>query len=626
MAHLSEIDSTLRAIASRTPNLVFGADMDDNLTYVNPKFCETLDLDEQEILGKKIHELETIGASAREIMTRRHLVLAGETITREVAFTLPDGHQRTYDVLMTSKHDEENRLNGVAGLFRDITDEKNLQAELALGRQLLNCASDAIVIRDVNDNILFWNRSAERIYGYSANEMVGQRTITFNAKGKSDIDDIQNMISVHDEWSGELQHKRKDGTEITVQCRRSLLRNDKGDPIGILFIDTDITEKKNLERQYLRAQRLECLGTLAAGITHDLNNILTPIILGTEVIRHAVTDNNALRTLETVEASARRGAEIIKEVLSFARGIEGIRTTVQVRHLVNEIEKMVKETFPRTITVTSDLQKDLWTVSGDPTQLHQVLMNLSVNAKDAMPRGGKLEFKARNIVLDDQYVRMNIEAKTGPHILVSVSDTGCGIPQDIVDKIFEPFFTTKKPGEGTGLGLSTVQSIVKSHGGFINVYSEMGKGTEFKVYLPAHITNANGVRMNEKDMLPDGNEELILVVDDEAAIREITRDTLEAHGYRVLTAGDGTEALSIYAERKSEIAALISDLVMPYMDGLALLRALQKMDPSIRVIAMSGMLQDHQLAIQIGAWAFLHKPFTASTLLTTLREVLDLKK
>jgi len=348
-----------------------------------------------------------------------------------------------------------------------------------------------------------------------------------------------------------------------------------------------------------------------------------------EMIRRKLPLPRDQKLLDTVETSVRRGSDIVKQVLAFGRGMKGERITLQPRHFIKEVLKIAEETFPKSIALRMEVPKDLWTISADPTQMHQVLLNLCVNARDAMQNGGLLTVSAENVILDGNYARMNIEAKTGPHVCLSVADTGSGIPPHILDRIFEPFFTTKEVGRGTGLGLSTGLAIVKGHGGFFTVYSEMGKGSTFRAYLPALERGAQETGVVAEDAPPaGGNGELILVVDDEANIREVTRDTLEAGGYRVITAIDGTHAIALYAEHRESIAATITDMVMPFMDGMSTIRAIRKLNPGALIIANSGFAGDAQTtrAAESGADAFLAKPYTAKKLLGILSEVLGKKR
>jgi nitrogen-specific signal transduction histidine kinase len=302
-------------------------------------------------------------------------------------------------------------------------------------------------------------------------------------------------------------------------------------------------------------------------------------MMSIRMLQNKFPDEDSQRLLQMLQASAERGAGLVKQVLSFARGVEGERITLQPRHLIREIVKILKDTLPKSISVDFSADDNLWAVSGDATQLHQVLMNFCVNARDAMAGGGRLTILAENVYIDDNYARMNIEARPGRYVRIKIVDTGSGMPPHIIDKIFEPFYTTKEQGKGTGLGLSTALGIVKGHGGFINVYSEVGSGTQFTIHVPAVTIEQASQRGAGAVELPYGKDELILVVDDERAILEITKTTLETHGYRALTASDGTEAVALYAQHKDEVKVVLTDMMMPYMDGPATIRALQKLNP-----------------------------------------------
>jgi CheY-like chemotaxis protein len=405
-----------------------------------------------------------------------------------------------------------------------------------------------------------------------------------------------------------------------IAVKSSLFCDQIGKPVRMIGIHMDITEKKQLEAQFLRAQRLESLGTLASGIAHDLNNILTPILAVVQLLPLKLPNlnNNTQQLLKTLESSAQRGADLIKQILSFARGVEGKRVNLQIHHLLFEIEQIIHQTLPKSIDIHSNIPANLWTISGDTTQLHQVFMNLCVNARDAMPEGGNLQIIAQNFMVDEQYARMHIDAKVGAYVVVTVADTGMGIPPEIIHRVFDPFFTTKEVGKGTGLGLSAVLGIVKSHGGFIDVQSEVNKGSVFKVFLPA-IESPTQETDDDLELLT-GEQELILVVDDEAAITEITKTTLETYNYRVLTASDGIEAIALYAEYKDEIAGVLMDIMMPTMDGTTIIPLLRRLNPNVYVLAMSG-LNSTEVVSQVqklGFQGFLSKPFTTKELLWAL--------
>jgi PAS domain S-box-containing protein len=511
---------------------------------------------------------------------------------------------------------------------------RGFDTEEALRRSLKELAdlkfaldeSAIVAITDQRGVINYINDKFCQISKYSREELLGQdhRIINSAFHPKEFIRELWTTIASGRVWRGEIRNRAKDGSIYWVDTTIVPFLNAEGKPYQYVAIRYDITERKKVEAQLLRAQRMESIGTLAGGIAHDLNNILTPILMAVQMLQMKVDDPDVLQWLEMLQANAERGADMVKQVLSFARGVEGERVALQPKHLVKEVVKILKDTLPKSIEIKFDVASDLWMVSADATQVHQVLMNLAVNARDTMPRGGELTLRAENVTLDENFARMHIGAKQGRYVMVSVADTGDGMSPEVLARVFEPFFTTKEVGKGTGLGLSTALTIVHSHGGFINVYSEPHKGTHFSVYLLAIEETAERVAALALDP-PVGRGELILVVDDEYAIRQITKATLEAFNYRVLTAADGTEAVALYAQNRDEVAVVITDMMMPFMDGPATIRALQKMSPQVRVIAASGLGAGDKAAeaAEAGAHIFLPKPYTAEKLLKALAEVLQ---
>jgi PAS domain S-box-containing protein len=504
---------------------------------------------------------------------------------------------------------------------------ENKQAEERIREQaaLIDKAHDAIGLRNLEQNLIYWNKGAEYLYGWTAEEVIGKNADELLYKGKtSKFIEAEKSVVEKGEWTGEMQQVTKDGREIIVESRWTLIYDGEGKPKSILIINTDITEKKKIESQLLRAQRMESIGTLAGGIAHDLNNVLTPIMLSLEMLKEKLKDERSQRLLTILEENSKRGASLIKQVLSFSRGMEGERKPLQASHVITEIGKIAKETFQKNIEIRTDIQKDLFTISGDATQLHQVIMNLCVNARDAMQDGGILRISAENFFVDENYEQMHTEAKVGSYIEIAISDNGVGIPPNILDRIFEPFFTTKEFGKGTGLGLSTTLAIVKSHGGFIKVNSEPGKGTTFRVYLPATKTEIQNVEEQQLE-LPIGQGELVLVAEDENSIREVTVSALETYGYNVLTANDGADAVALYAQNKDKIKVVLMDMMMPVMDGHSSIRAIRKINHGVKIIAVSGFAEKDKLAkiADTRVHAFLSKPYTGETLLKTIHEVLN---
>lgn len=491
---------------------------------------------------------------------------------------------------------------------------------------LIDFDPDAIVVLDLENRIQFWNKGAERLYSWTADEVRSKTAFeVFYKEVPQQATEAWKAVRERGGWEGELRHLTRDQRQVTVASHWILLRDEQGRPKSILSISTDITEKKQLEAQFLRVQRMENIGALAGGVAHDLNNVLAPILMSIQLLRMKMPGPEVEKLLNIVESSAKRGTGMVQQILSFARGTDGEKKAVQVKHLIDDIRNMARDTFPAGIQFHTDLPKDLWMVNADATQLYQVLLNLCVNARDAMPNGGRLTVQAENLVLDESYARMEPGAKAGPYIVLTVTDSGTGMPPEVLKKIFDPFFTTKKAGKGTGLGLSTVLSITKNHNGFVKVHSEVGKGTQFKVQLPATRSAEPEQLKPPTSQLPLGQGELVLVIDDEASIREITKVTLEAHNYRVATANDGTEALGVFVQHGMEIQLVVTDLEMPFMDGAATIRALRKLNPQVRIIAVSGSTahRDKGLQDELPVQAFITKPYTAEQLLRQVHEVLE---
>lgn len=625
---LREGEERFRLLAKATYDAVWDWNLLDDTVWWNDGFEQLFGWKRDEVSPTSSSWTDFIHpADLERVMNGIHAVIAGGGAdwADEYRFRRRDGTYVPVADRGEVLRDASGKAVRMLGGMTDLTERKRSQEKLREQAALLDQAKDAIIVRDLDHRILYWNKSAERFYGWSADEARDRSIRDLIYRDSGPFDAATARVLAHGEWTGEIEQWRRDGTLITVDGRWTLLRDENGQPKSVLAINTDITERKKLEQQFLRAQRMESIGTLAGGIAHDLNNLLAPITMGVELLRRFDPSPRAKPIIENIERAARRGTDLVKQVLSFARGIEGSRVPMQVRHVVREIESIVENTFPKNIVVETYLPDTLWLVTGDPTQLNQILLNLCVNARDAMPDGGTLTLTADNIEIDEQYAVMNRGVSSGRYVVLTVTDTGIGMPQEIIDRIFDPFFTTKEIGKGTGLGLSTVLGIVRSHGGFINVYSEPGKGSTFKVYLPAQEGGApDDPAQSEAEKFPRGHGELILVVDDEASILEITKQTLEAFGYRVITAEDGAQAIGQFALARDQVAAVLTDMMMPVMDGPALIVALRRIDPAVRIIAASGLNANGNVAkaANLGVQHFLAKPYSADALLAILRQVL----
>jgi len=497
-------------------------------------------------------------------------------------------------------------------------EQRKSVADLKLFRSLFDQSSDSLEVIDAET----------------------ARYVDVNEKGHLDLGlrifDVDPMIDEH-VWTqmlakmrtggrntGESRHRRKDGTTFPVEFSAKRVSLDREYVVAVV---RDISVRKELEAKFFRAQRLEAIGSLASGIAHDMNNILAPIMMSAPLLRLGLSDEEINQTVETIEMSAQRGSELVKQLLTFGRGVEGARRIVRPELLVREMAKIAQQTFPKNIQIVEAAPKGLWPIIGDSTQLHQVLLNLSVNARDAMPAGGTLTISASNLEFDALTAEATAGAKPGPYVLMRVTDTGTGISADVIEKIFDPFFTTKEPGKGTGLGLSTVIGIVKSHDGFISLKSEVGKGSSFEVYLPATPQGKDAGPSDEAAATVRGEGELILIVDDEKKIRDTIRDLLVKYGYQVITASDGAEAAMEYARHGKDIKVVITDLEMPIMNGVTLVQVLKRMNPAVTAIVSSGvasvegMEQRRKELELLGVKQILSKPYTVDEILSALAQI-----
>ena len=508
---------------------------------------------------------------------------------------------------------------------------KQTEARLRLLGAALEAAANAIVITDQQGNIEWANAAFTHLSGWDLGEVRGRNPREFLKSGKHDPAFYKRMWETLSEgkvWRGEIVNRCKNGQLRTEDMTITPVRDEAGRILHHISIKQDITEKKRMEAHLLQSQRLESLGTLAGGIAHDLNNILAPIVLASSILRRQLPDEQDRALVAMAETSAKRGAEIIRQLLTFSRGDAGERGLVQLRYIAKEILQIMRQSFPGDIRIRFDLAPDLWPLPADPTQLHQVLLNLCVNARDAMPVGGDLSLQAANARLDEGDPLLPPGSKPGPYVRVAVRDTGQGIAPEIKHRIFDPFFTTKPVGKGTGLGLSTVLGIVRAHGGFMQVDSALEQGTIFRVYLPAH---PEGVAAGGQDVVaiqaPAASPATILVVEDEQNVREVTRLLLERQAYRVITACNGEEALARYLSLRPQIKLVITDLVMPGINGTDLIRALRVLDGSLKIIATTGLMEEPRMRelAELNVCEVLPKPCDSAVLLERVRFCLEEK-
>jgi hypothetical protein len=513
-----------------------------------------------------------------------------------------------------------NVILGYVCIVEEITDRKLAEIQLREMSRALSNAVEGISRLDEQGHYTFVNEAYADITGYTPEEMIGMgwQKVVHPEDLKLVLAAYQTMLN-RGKVELEARGVRKDGSIFHKQLFMIAAYNEQQHFIGHYCFTKDISEKKQLESQFYHAQRLESLGTLASGIAHDLNNTLTPILAIAQLLRLKQTnlDTQVQEMLQVLEESAKRGASMVKQILTFARGGEGKRIPLQVASLLQNVVKVIQQTFPKSITICEAIpEQPLGFVSADPTYLHQVLMNLCVNARDAMPEGGVLTLSAQNYYVDELFAQANLDAQVGNYVVITVTDTGIGIPPEVRERIFEPFFTTKELDRGTGLGLSTVLGIVKSYKGFLQLFSETGQGSQFKVYLPT--TEELSSNIQQKENLLTGNGERVLIVDDDFAVRQTNQSLLESHHYTTLLASDGIEAIALYAKHQADIDVVLMDVMMPNMDGIATIRALRKMNPDVKIIAVSGLPANQNSVLAAGATAFLAKPYTLEELLKQL--------
>ncbi len=530
------------------------------------------------------------------------------------------------------------RLLGVAersrlALLSILEDEKragkSLRESEELFRQMTESIDEVFWMTDpARHSLLFISSAYERIWGRTCASLYQSPEAWEKSLHKDDHDRVLSEIAAKQargDFDETYRILRPDGSIRWIHDRAFPVLDASGALIRIAGVAADVTEKKELEAQFFRAQRLESIGTLASGIAHDLNNILAPIMIAGPLIRASLSQEDTDRTLAVIESSVNRGATLVRQLLAFGRGAEGERKALSVEPIIREMAMIAQRTFSKNISIVADVAADISPIFADATQIHQVLLNLCVNARDAMPQGGSLMISARNVGVDAAFAATNPDAKKGDYVVIEVADNGTGMSPEIQDKIFNPFFTTKELGKGTGLGLSTALGLIKGHNGFVTVNSERGKGATFRAYFPAHSSSGTNVASVKAARRTMGHGELILLVDDEENIRDTLRGILVQQGYAVVVAADGVDAISRYVSARNGITLLITDLDMPNMDGVTLIQVLRQISPKLKVIVSSGILRGRHTndlrsselaALDVNA--ILEKPYSADQMLASI--------
>lgn len=596
-------------------------DMRSRILEVNESYCQMSGYTSDELLLMRVNDLDE-GSTLPVVAERMEQIKKIGQDRFESKHRRKDG--KIFDVEISVQYHPDDGGQFVVFL-RDITERKRSEAKVRQLSLAIQQASTGVVITDVEGVIEYVNEAVCLTSGYSTEELIGKKKSIFRSEETPGnvYEEMWRSITAGNEWNSEMLSRRKDGSRYWESVVIAPVKNSKGNVINFIMVKVDITERKEMQTQLFRSQRMESIGTLAGGIAHDLNNILGPILLSVQILKRKLQDESLNNLLTTIESSTLRGKDIIAQVLGFARGAESRPVLMQIRHIVNEAGNIIKQTFPRNIEIQTYAPRDLWTVYADPTQIHQVVMNLSVNARDAMPKGGRLTINVKNAEMGERIKVRHPEANNGRYVVIEVRDNGGGIPLDIQQKIFDPFFTTKEVGKGTGLGLSSVYSIVKHHQGYIHFDSVPGEGTSFEILIPV---SAETVAQDSKavvNVILDGKNETILVVDDELPIQMACEQTLGFYNYNVLTAGNGAEGLARFVESGMTAKVVLIDMMMPVMDGKTAAATLRKIAPGISIIGMSGLMTESTVEHDGKLFDhFLQKPFTGESLMESIQNVL----
>ncbi len=623
---LKDSEERYRHLVEMSPDGI-AVHQNGTIVFVNPAGAKMIGAESSEqIIGRSIREI--VHPDYQEQAGRRiQRMLEGETglYPVEDCYVKMDGTAFFVEVV-ASRFTYEGKPS-IQVVVRDITERKRAEQTERLLATAIDQATEGFIVTDTEGNIQYVNPGMERITGYSGEELIG-RTPRVLKSGQHDTSFYRKLwdtIKAGRTWTGRFINRRKDGRLYHEEATISPVRDAQDNVINFVAVKRDITEHLELSRQLYQAQKMEAIGTLAGGVAHDFNNILQVALGYSELmIDDEKLPQRYRADLKKIKESSKRGADLVRRLLTFSRKTEFNPSPLNLNRRIIEIRKMLERTIPKMVDIELLLDEDLATILADSTQIDQVLMNLSVNARDAMPEGGKLVFETANVMLDEEYARIRLDAKPGPHVLLMVSDTGAGMDKETLEHIFEPFYTTKGVGEGTGLGLAMVHGIVKQHRGHIRCYSEPGHGTTFRLYFPAEISPEDEDQIAVRAM-PQGGSETILIVEDEEPVRSLASIILTKAGYSVILACDGKEALEIYQDRRDEIDLVILDLIMPEMGGKQCLQALLKTYPSVKVVIASGHSANGLTrgALSAGAKGFIDKPYDIRKVLGVVREVLD---
>ena len=591
----------------------------------NRASAELLGYDPSEFLNRPADDFFVSSIDFKFLKNRIQLI--GSMANQEACLLCKDGSTR-HVVINAEAKTSGGSLGDIFCAINDNSHRKKAEVHVREQSELLLRNEEAIIIQNLEGLVIYWSMGAERLYGLPAFEAVGRPLPQLLGDDIKILAEARHSVLSTGEWHGELKNSTTTGTQFVAESRWVLLRDQLRNPQSILIINEDAAESHLLEEERLRAQRQECIGNLAAGIAHDLNNILQPISIALDMFRGRLADHESQEVLGMLDSNVRRATELVRQILTFTSGVGPDRQAVEIHSLFGEVANFIRQAFPKAIKLQVSLEDNLPSILGDQTQMEQVILNLCVNARDAMTDGGTLRLEAVDFEVDETFAARQPLAKQGRYVRVSVIDTGSGIPRQIRKKIFEPFFTTKSPEKGTGLGLATVLGIIRRHGGFLTLETEEGSGSSFHVFLPV-AASATDVpsppHSHEKETKTQGAGETILLVDDEPTVLKVMQRSLEKSGYRVLTANDGEEGVSLFKRHAGEIHLIITDMSMPGMGGPEMTAEIHKISPAFPVLGTSGLdiHPDQNTLRALGLKKILGKPCNSQTILQAIRNVLD---
>jgi len=607
------------------PVVLWKISPDGTVLKANRASRDFLGYGEEEFVGRPVDDFFVDSIDFREL-ARSVVQPSGAGGGLEACVRCRDGSTR-HVVIDALPLDFNGEGAGVCCAVRDQSVPIRTEGHVREQASFLDRRDEVIIILGLGGEVAFWSRGAQTLYGIPPERAVGRPFPEELVADPAQLSRALRSALEKGEWEGELHQRNSSGAELLVESRWILLRGAGGRPESILVLCEDAEEARLLGEERLRAQRQECIGTLAGGIAHDLNNILQPISIALDLFRVRLPDRDSQELFEAVDSNLRRATELVRQILTFTSGVRAERSLAEAPALLGEVSNFVRQAFPKTIRFEAVSGASVSPFACDPTQIEQVLLNLCVNARDAMPDGGRLRIEASDFEVDGNYAQRHPQAKPGNYVRISVSDTGMGIPRRLRKKIFEPFFTTKGPEKGTGLGLATVIGIIRSHGGFLTLETEEGCGSSFHVFLPAARPGAKPREAAAGPREPveiGGRGESILLVDDEPTVLKVMSRSLEKSGYKVLTAEDGEKGLAAFRRRRKEIQLVITDMAMPGMDGPALAAAIRKLDPAVKILCTSGLNTPSipEPLKHLGISGILSKPCSSKAILQAIKDAL----